>query len=156
MHHWQGSASFAWALVVLATPVLAAPADDMLAADRDFAAMSLRQGAHAAFLSYMTDDVRLYTGAHPPLIGKAAVAAYYAEQEKSDPNYAKQKLAWTPLEAEAAPDGNLGFTRGTWVFTAPKPDGSEMRLTGYYVTEWRRQTDGSYKFCLDIGGADKP
>jgi len=28
-------------------------------------------------------------------------------------------------------------------------------LTGYYVTEWRRQTDGAYRFVLDIGGVDR-
>jgi len=59
------------------------------------------------------------------------------------------------VEAEASPDGVLGFTRGTWVFTAPKPDGAALKLTGYYVTAWRRQSDGTYKFCLDIGGADQ-
>ncbi len=133
----------------------AAPKDDMLAADKAFSAMSIAQGAHAAFLAYMTDDVRLFDGAHPPLIGKTAVTAYYAAEEKSDPGYKNQRLEWTPLEAEASPDGVLGFTRGTWIFTAPKPDGTPLKVTGYYVTEWRRQPDGSYKFCLDIGGADK-
>lgn len=142
-------------LVLLAGAAAAAPKDDLLAADRAFSAMSVAQGAHAAFLAFMTDDVRLYTGAHPPLIGKPAVAAFYAEAEK-DPNYQKQRLEWTPLEAEAAPDGVLGLTRGTWIFTAPKTDGTLFQATGYYVTAWRRQGDGSYKFCLDIGGADKP
>jgi ketosteroid isomerase-like protein len=142
-------------LVAFCAAAGAAPKDDMLAADRAFAAMSIAQGSHAAFLAYMTDDVRLFTGDHPPLVGKAAVAAVYAEEEK-DPAYKSQRLEWTPLEAEAAPDGMLGWTRGTWIFTAPKPGGTVFKLTGYYVTAWRRQGDGSYKFCLDIGGADKP
>jgi len=127
----------------------------MIAADKAFSAMSVANGMHAAFLTYMTDDVRLFQGPNAPLIGRAAVEAYFAAEEKANPNYSKQRLEWSPIEAEASPDGVLGYTRGTWIFTAPKSDGSEVKLTGYYVTQWRRQSDGSYKFCLDIGGADK-
>jgi ketosteroid isomerase-like protein len=140
--------------VLLAAAAGAAPKDDILAADRAFSALSAEKGAHAAFLAYITDDVRLFDGTHPPLIGKAAVAAYYASEEKADP--AKRRLEWTPAEAEVSPDGILGWTRGTWVFESPKSDGTSLRLTGYYVTAWRRQSDGTYKVCLDIGGADRP
>lgn len=147
--------SLAAALLVLAVPACAAPKDEILAADKAFSAMSVEKGAHAAFLAYMTDDVRLFQGERRPIIGKAAVAAFFAAEEKSVANYKKEKLEWTPLEAEASPDGMLGWTRGTWIFTTPKPDGAIVKVSGYYVTEWRRQADGSYKFCLDIGGADK-
>lgn len=142
-------------LLALVTAAEAAPKDDMIAADKAFSAMSVAKGAHAAFLSYMTDDVRLFDGDHPPLIGKAAAADHYAAEEKADPGYRNQRLEWTPVDAEASPDGALGWTRGTWIFTAPNADGSSFKRTGYYVTEWRRQADGSYKFCLDIGGGDK-
>ncbi len=142
-------------VVAVTASAQAAPKDDMLAVDKAFSAMSIAQGQHQAFLAYMTDDVRLFTGEHPPLIGKDAVVAQYAAEEKADPNYRAQRLEWTPLEAEASSDGVLGFTRGRWIYTAPKPDGSTAKATGYYVTEWRRQLNGTYKFCLDIGGADK-
>jgi Ketosteroid isomerase homolog len=142
--------------VLLAAAAGAAPKDDILAADRAFSALSVKEGAHAAFLAYITDDVRLFDGTRPPLIGKAAVAAYYAGEEKADPAYAKRRLEWTPAEAEVSPDGILGWTRGTWFFSSPKADGASLRLTGYYVTAWRRQSDGTYKVCLDIGGADRP
>jgi ketosteroid isomerase-like protein len=138
-------------LALLAVAAGAAPKDDLLAADRAFSALSLEKGSHTAFLAYVTDDVRLFDGAHPPLIGKAAVAAYYATEEKADPAYSKRRLEWMPEEAEVSPDGVLGWTRGKWVFSGPAG-----RLTGYYVTEWRRQSDGTYKVCLDIGSADRP
>ena len=148
-------ALFVSILALATTAAAAAPKDDMLAADRAFSALSIAKGAHAAFLATMTDDVQLYTGANPPLLGKAAIAAYYADEEKSDHTYKSQRLEWAPVAAEASADGSLGYTRGTWVFSVPGPDGVLRRLTGYYVTQWRRQSDGSYKFCLDIGGADK-
>lgn len=142
--------SLAW----LSAPAWAAPKDELLAADKVFSALSVSEGRHAAFLATMTDDVRLFDGKHPPLIGKEDVAAHYAETEKANPNYPDERLEWTPVEAEASPDGRLGWTRGTWIFTGKKSDGTALKVTGYYVTGWRRQLDGTYKFCLDIGGTD--
>jgi ketosteroid isomerase-like protein len=130
----------------------AGPKDDILAADKAFSDMSVSKGPHAAFLAYMADDVRLYDGDHPPIIGKAKVAEYYA----ANPDGPDDRLEWTPLEADASPDGILGWTRGTWTYTGKNPDGGDQKVTGYYVTEWRRQADGQYKFTLDIGGVDKP
>lgn len=123
-----------------------------MAADRAFAKMSLEKGAHAAFLAYMSDDVRLYDGEHPPIIGKKAAAAYYAKNP--DPKGAT--LDWKPIEADASAAGDFGYTRGTWVFAAKDKKGKDVKITGYYVTGWKRQADGKYKFNLDIGGADKP
>ena len=81
--------------------------------------------------------------------------SYYADVEKKNPNGEKTStLEWKPVEAEASPDGVLGWTRGTWVFNGKKADGSAVKITGYYVTEWRRGKDDKYKFVLDIGGTD--
>jgi ketosteroid isomerase-like protein len=140
------------AALLLSTAAMAGPKEDMMAADRAFAKMSLEKGAHAAFLAYMTDDVRLFDGEHPPIIGKKAAEAYYAKNP--DPKGAK--LDWKPIEADASAAGDFGYTRGTWVFTAKDEKGKDVKVTGYYVTGWKRQADGNYKFNLDIGGADKP
>jgi len=144
------------ALVLLfAGAAIAGPKEEMMAADRAFSDLSVKEGAHAAFLAYMADDVRLFDGDHPPILGKAAAAAYYADVEQKNPKgQANSSLEWTPVEAEASGDGTLGWTRGTWVFSAKNADGSPRKVTGYYVTEWRRGEDGKYKFVLDIGGAD--
>jgi ketosteroid isomerase-like protein len=135
----------------LAPEALAGAQEEMIATDKAFAAMSISKGAHAAFLAYIADDVRLFEGDHPPIIGRKAVEEYYAKNPQSP----GEKLDWKPLEAEASPDGVLGFTRGTWIYTAKAKNGKTSRLTGYYVTEWKRQPDGKYKFILDIGGTDK-
>lgn len=150
MRKFFGACAFIAAVSSANPAALAGPADDMMAADRAFSALSVLKGAHAAFLAFMADDVRLYDGDHPPIIGKAAAAAYYAKH----PDPPGSRLEWTPIEADASPDGVLGHTRGTWLFTAKTADGHEARATGYYVTVWRRQADGRYRFTLDIGGAD--
>ena len=142
-------------LVLSSSAAFAGAKEDMMAADRAFSDLSVKSGAHAAFLAYMSDDVRLFDGDHPPILGKAAAAAYYADVEKKNPNGEKNsRLEWTPLEAEASPDGALGWTRGTWIYSGTKKDGTKQKVTGYYITGWKRQTDGKYKFVLDIGGED--
>lgn len=138
------AAAIAWA------PAWAGPKEEMIAADRAFSKLSLEKGAHAAFLAYMADDVQLFDGDHPPILGKAAVVDYYAKY----PEAPGSRLEWTPVDAQASQDGTLGFTRGTWVYTAKKKDGGAAKLTGYYVTVWKREADGQYKFTLDIGGND--
>lgn len=144
------SALFGLGIACISAAAMAAPKDDMIAADKAFAVMSIAKGAHAAFLAYMDDNVRLYDGDHPPIIGKKAVVDYYAQH----PERPGQRLDWTPIEGDASPDGALGFTRGTWIATGTSKDGKPYRSTGYYVTEWKKQTDGAYKFVLDIGGSD--
>jgi len=141
-------------LTMFSSAAFAGPKDDMMAADRAFSAMSVAKGTHPAFLAYMTDDARLYEGPKPPIVGKKAAAAFYAEQDKKGgPKYL---LQWEPTEAEASDDGSLGWTRGTWSASGKSKDGKDVKRTGYYVTEWRRQKDGKYKFDVDIGGADEP
>ncbi len=145
-----GKIVFGLALLA-SSAAFAGPKEDMIAADRAFAQMSLAKGAHAAFLAYMTDDVRLFDGEHPPIIGKAAVAEYYAK----NPDPKGSTLDWKPVEADASAAGDFGTTRGTWVFTAKDEKGKNIKVTGYYVTGWKRQADGKYKFSFDIGGADR-
>ena len=139
-------------LLVAMPSAWAGAAEEMVQADKAFAALAGKEGAHAAFLAFMTDDALLYEGEHPPIVGKQAAAAYYAALDKAAAN--PPKLDWSPTSAEASSDGSLGFTRGRWTLSGKKKDGSALALKGYYVTEWRRQKDGSYKFCLDIGGSD--
>ena len=66
-------------------------------------------------------------------------------------------LTWGPVEAVASDDGTLGFTHGRWAYESPKAeDGTTRKATGSYVTVWRKQPDGAYKFALDIGNPDRP
>ena len=107
-------------VIISLTGAVAGPKEDILAIDKAFSDMSVAKGAHAAFLAYMADDVRIFEGDHPPIVGKTAAAEYYAADEKSDPGYATQHLEWSPLEADTSPDGILGWTRGTWVLHRKK------------------------------------
>ena len=54
-------------ILAFASSAMAGPKEEMMAADRAFSDMSVKDGAHAAFLAFMADDVRLFHGDHPPI-----------------------------------------------------------------------------------------
>ncbi len=59
-------------------------------------------------------------------------------------------LKWRPSFADISRAGDLGYTTGPWEFRA-KPSDAEAAGHGHFVTVWRRQPDGTFKFALDIG-----
>ena len=118
-----------------------ADSHELLAADSAFAAMSVAQGARAAFLSFAADDaVLLSPGAAPMKHGREAIGAAFAEFP------ADAVLEWAPVAADIAASGDLGCTVGEALVRAR---GSYSK----YLTIWKRQPDGAWKFVADGGNA---
>jgi ketosteroid isomerase-like protein len=111
-------------------------------ADSTFAALSVRSGAKAAFLAYAAENAISFGGGVQFTDGRAAIGAAF------DNFPAGAVLEWQPLAAEIAPSGDLGCTVG------------EARISSFkhyskYLTIWRRQADGGWKFVAD-GGNTRP
>jgi ketosteroid isomerase-like protein len=123
--------------------------EELMKADRDFCAMARREGVAKAFLAFAADDVILMRDKQPPLVGRAALEAHYA---KSKGGYT---LTWDPDKAEAGSAGDLGYTFGHWELASRDEAGRETREYGVYVTVWKRQADGRWKYVLD-GGNETP
>ncbi len=62
------------------------------------------------------------------------------------------RLEWTPQYAQVSERGDMGWTWGRSVST--RADGT--RRPGRYVTIWRRNFDGEWRFVADIGNQDPP
>lgn len=116
--------------------------------DRAFAAHSKEHGPRAAFLEYMAEDGVVLRALGGPLEGRAA----YAEATADETGQAT--LAWAPEQAAVSGDGTLGYTWGYYVYTAPGEDGTKQETRGKYLSVWRRQEDGAWKFIADIGNID--
>jgi len=127
--------------IVIAGPVLAAdPADVLKDADRAFAALSARQGANAAFQAFAAPDVTILNAAQPHTTPEQLGKRFPPDLE----------IAWDPDEAVISAGGDLGYTMGHATITrAGKTEKSR------YLTIWRKQPDGSWKFILD-GGVPQP
>lgn len=60
-------------------------------------------------------------------------------------------LRWKPHTVEVAASGDLAYTLGDFESTTTMPDGTMSRMTGTYVSIWRRGEDGEWRAVVDSG-----
>ena len=116
-------------------------AQQLIDADRAFNAMAQREGTGPAFIAYSADDPVLIRPGSMPLLGRSAFVEAFSE-------VAGSALSWEPLKAEIAASQDLGYTFGRYTLR----DGDAIKAYGVYVSIWKKQQDGSWKFVLDGGG----
>lgn len=59
-------------------------------------------------------------------------------------------LTWWPSYADVSAAGDMGWTMGPYEFRE-KPTDEKPADTGHFFTVWQRQSDGTFKFAVDIG-----
>ncbi len=115
----------------------------LLQTDRDFSAMSAKEGMNKAFLHYMADErVILRNNSYPDTEKKSFRDRFTG---KNDSTFV---LTREPLYEKIAGSGDLGYTYGIRTNTN-KLTGEITK--GTYVTIWQKQPDGTWKFVLDAG-----
>ena len=117
--------------------------EELIKADKEFSEKSIKEGIASSFIAYADEDVILMRDKQFPIIGKKGLEEHYSKVKKGD-----AKLEWNPIKAVVANSGELGYTFGDWIYTAK---GSKDTVYGNYVTIWKKQKDGSWKFILDGG-----
>ena len=144
----------AGAILLLPATAVAGPREDLLAADKAFSDLSVAKGSNAAFLFYLAEDGRLFgIGSEPPIYGKAAAAKHFAERGRGQPG--ADVLSWSPEHADAAKDGSVGWTDGVWTYLgAPDAKSARAKVSGHYLTVWRKSADGQWKVEADMGTKD--
>lgn len=118
-------------------------AGELMKADRDFSALSQKEGMHKAFLSFIADSGVILRDNSYPVRGKNELAAIYAGRPDT-----AFTLTWDPVFERIGSGGDLGYTFGYYK-SLVKATGETGR--GTYITIWARQPDGSWKFVLDTG-----
>lgn len=53
-------------------------------------------------------------------------------------------------------DGTLGYNYGRYEWRGLGKDGKALVGTGWFLTIWKRQPDGSWKYVMDNGAPDRP
>jgi ketosteroid isomerase-like protein len=102
-------------------------------------------GGYDAAMPYFADDGALLPRGGGIVTGKVNIRKEMGELEPGE------TLEWTPVKADIAASGDLGYTYGTSVFTEKSKDGKSVRRYGKYVTIWKKQKDGNWKIVLDMG-----
>ena len=80
--------------------------------------------------------------------GKESIAKSMSFLDQKD-----NHLTWTPVHADMAASGDLGYTFGTYEFRSKDKDGKPTVEYGKYASVWKKQKDGSWKVVMDMGNA---
>lgn len=112
----------------------------MMSADLAFSDMSKEKGMKKAFLEYIDNEGVLLRPNHPPIVGA------YSIDYLSQLNDSSFTLTWKPTSAMVANSADLGFTYGIYDLKLP-----DTTMHGTYVSIWKKQADGKWKFVLDSG-----
>jgi ketosteroid isomerase-like protein len=133
------------ACVVLGIPLLgrAQPAEvpldpldqDVLAADREFAALAAEAGLRVALERFLAADAILFRP--QPVSGRDWLDA-------NEPP--SGRLDWQPAAVELACDSSLAVTFGNWRYL---PLDGPLSGEGLYLTVWRRIAGGDWRIVLD-------
>jgi len=141
--------------VVLLTSANAAPDKEKLkrevaAMEDAFCAMGKEKGLLAAFQHFAAPDVAFIDTDPRQFRGPAAVL------QRMGPDRPGVSITWSASFTDVSDDGTLGYNYGRFELKAPGPDGKEIVRGGWFLTIWKRQPDGSWRYVMDNGAPDKP
>lgn len=119
---------------------------DLIKTETDFYNATQERGWGQAFIDFADDNSTLLRQGQFPIIGRADILKLFKGKESN-----VLPIKWNPIKAEVSDDGSLGYTWGNWTYTVKDKNGKENITYGNYVTIWKKQPDGKWKFILDGG-----
>ena len=115
---------------------------EMMNTDREFSKMSEEKGMKNAFIQYIDSNGVLLRPNRLPIAGADAID-YLIQQNDTD-----YTLTWEPSHGTVAQSGELGYTYGIY---ALRPSKKDTVIYGTYVSIWKKEKDGTWKYVLDSG-----
>ncbi len=116
----------------------------LIEADREFSKMSAEKGMYEAFDYFMDENAVMYREEEHPYVGRESIRPILSKNRNGT-------LTWEPSSAEIAESGELGYTLGRWEYAVKDSTGKQSTSFGYYVSIWKKQADGSWKYVFDSG-----
>jgi ketosteroid isomerase-like protein len=114
-----------------------------------FCTMAKEKGVLAAFEYFAAPDVAFIDTDPAKYRGIEAV------RRRLGPDKPGVTITWSAQFTDISDDGTLGYNYGRYEVRAPGPDGKEQSSTGYFLTIWKRQPDGTWRYVMDNGAPDK-
>jgi len=114
---------------------------ELMEIDKSFSHLSLERGMNNAFMTYLDPEGILLRPNRFPIVGTREVEEVLLETDDSE-----FELSWEPSGAKVAKSGEFGFTYGIYTFST-----GSQEFKGTYVTVWRKDEQGNWKWVLDTG-----
>ncbi|MEP7236450.1 MAG: hypothetical protein ABI685_01240 [Ferruginibacter sp.] len=115
---------------------------ELMDTDREFSKMSEEKGMKTAFIEYLDSNGVLLRPNRLPIAGADAID-FLIQQNDTD-----FTLTWEPRNGAIAKSGELGYTYGVY---ALRPSKKDTVIYGTYVSIWKKDRDGTWKYVLDSG-----
>ncbi|MCX6952749.1 MAG: nuclear transport factor 2 family protein [Verrucomicrobia bacterium] len=142
--------SLAAPFAVQAAPDKAKLKQEVAAMEDAFCAMAQTNGLLAAFQHFAAPDVAFIDTDPRKFRGPSAVL------ERMGPDQPGVKLTWSASFTDVSDDGTLGYNYGRFESRRTGPDGQEVVRGGFFLTIWKRQPDGTWRYVMDTGAPDRP
>lgn len=111
--------------------------------ERAFSLASSEKGTRESFMEFIADDGVLF---RPTAVnGKR-----WMRQNPLPPSSKRPLLTWQPVFADISVAGDMAYTTGPWQYKQDITDDAPVAF-GNFVTVWRKQADGKWKFVIDLG-----
>jgi ketosteroid isomerase-like protein len=120
----------------------------MMDADKSWSDLAGQKGFNRSRVDFAEEKAINLMSREMPLVGREAIMKY--ANTHPDSGYV---IRWHPLKGDLAESGDLGYTYGSWTMNTKTGSGRDTSIYGNYVTVWKRQHDGSWKYLIDGGGS---
>jgi ketosteroid isomerase-like protein len=118
----------------------------LLKVEADFEKATAEHGLDG-YMSYYAEDSAELSNGSPIISGKANI------RRMLEPWGPENSLIWTPVRADIAASGDLGYTYGNFVLQTKESNGKLVSYYGKYATVWKKQKDGTWKVAFDMGNS---
>ncbi len=117
---------------------------ELIERDIAYSDYSLNHGVVEAFMEFAADSVTMLPMNELPITNKLKIREHLLK-------FNEGKIEWKPIAADVSSSGDIGYTWGNYVYSYKDKSNVEHRKYGKYVTVWKKQKDGYWKWVLDIG-----
>jgi len=124
---------------------------ELVKVEAEFSAMAQTKGLLAAFQHFGAPDVAFLDVDPRKFRGPDAVRERMTGADKPGVT-----LTWSASFTDVSDDGTLGYNYGRYERRGPGPDGKETVRGGWFLTIWKRQPDGTWRYVMDNGTPDRP
>ncbi|UII81123.1 DUF4440 domain-containing protein [Flagellimonas sp. CMM7] len=111
--------------------------------EKSFQKMTVTDGIANAFAHFSAPDSQLNRNNHL-IKGKEQIFEFY-----DNVMYSHAKVDWEPNRIVVGKGNDLAYCQGNYVWEIPDKDGKLKTYEGIYLTIWKKQPDGSWKYVWD-------
>lgn len=114
-----------------------------------FSRYSVEHGVAKAFYEFMADDGMALSSSRPP--NTRDVYKKIMNRPAGE-----RVLQWKPYYSFVSQSGDMAYNFGPYIHTSNTKTGNKQHSYGYFVTVWKKQSDGHWTFLIDGGNTSPP